>query len=108
MKVGDKFLVRIDEPNGYSMDGVEDGNVGVVTKVEGGGEYWSTITRADGTQSVDFLIDGRDTSHVVRVGVVFTSGGQEAYQIYVSASKTIAEVKDMLEARFSGIAYLTF
>lgn len=107
MKVGDKFLVRIDEPKGYSMDGVEDGNVGVVTKIDGG-EYWSTITRTDGTQSVDFLIDGRDTSHVVRVGVVFTKRGEEAYKIYVSASKTIAEVKDMLEARFAGIAYLTF
>lgn len=68
LPMGTKFKVAIKNLKGYSMDGVKNGDVGVVVAYSSGygedelvdDEYFTAITRKDGSVSKEFLIEIND------------------------------------------------
>lgn len=66
MKIGDSFVVSIKEErlHNYSLDGVQNNDVGVMTHEESEEEGWCDIKRKDGTTCKNFLIYFRDASAI--------------------------------------------
>ena len=65
LKCGTKFKVAIKDLDGYSLEGVENGDIGEITgnyltSNASLSEYWSDITLFDGTVVEDFMIDVED------------------------------------------------